>query len=230
MNLVKKYWSGKTENQLIIERTDQPIKHRMTAKEGWKDLLRRCPDLAVTVKHQKRQRLLHRVSAVAACLVIGVSIFLAFSIYSKPKIVPGPISQQVTLVPKPSVKIELVSKDGNTLILANQQIASSEGTVQFESENCVVNVAAGQKSKIIGRSAPSISISCNTVELTAWATGYKPVPVLAQSESNTDLWYLPLPLGMEPIILEETDYDHWVEQKRDWFKQEFPWIFQLREA
>ena len=39
-----------------------------------------------------------------------------------------------------------------------------------------------------------------------------------------------LSLRKEPIVLEETDYDHWVEQKRDWFKQEFLWIFQLKEA
>ena len=315
MNLVKKYWSGKTENQLIIERTNKPIEHRMTAKEGWKDLLQRCPDLAVTVKYQKRQRLLQRVSAVAACLVIGVSIFLAFSIYSKPEIVPKSTHQQVALASKPSVRIELISKNGNILIPANRQIvtndelktliingkhrlmmntntvlaveplvehsnigcqvklasgqiythvqhdgnpfivetsnaksvitgttfdvkatedsttlAVSEGTVQFESENGIVNVTAGQKSKILGQSAPSIPLSCNTAELTAWATGYKPGPALVQVESNTDPWYLPLPLGKEPIILEETDYDHWVEQNRDWFKQEFPWIFQLKDA
>jgi len=315
MNLVKKYWSGKTENQLIIERTDQPIECRMTAKEGWKDLLRRYPDLALTVKNQKRQRLLHRISAVAACFIIGTSIFLTFSIYSKTKIAPEPIPHQATLAPKTSVRIELVSKDDNILIPVKQQIASgdelktlvingkhrlmmntntllaveplvehsnvgclvrldlgqiyahvenddnpfivetsnaksvitgttfdvkttnnsttlvvSEGTVQFESENGVVNVAAGQTSKIIGQSTPSIPLSCNTAELTAWATGYKPRPVLAQAESNTDPWYLPFPLAREPIILEETDYDHWVEEKRDWFKQEFPHVFQLRDA
>jgi len=106
----------------------------------------------------------------------------------------------------------------------------SEGTVQFESQRGVVNVTAGQVSNIVGQSAPSIPLSCNTAELTAWATGYKPGPTLARTESNTDPWYLPLSLIKDPIILEETDYDHWVEQKRDWFKQEFPWIFQLKEA
>jgi len=106
----------------------------------------------------------------------------------------------------------------------------SEGTVQFESESGVVNVAAGQTSKIVGKSAPSIPLSCDTAELTTWATGYKPEPILAQVESNDD-WYLALlSLGKEPIVLEETDYDSWVERKRDWFKREFPWIFQLKDA
>ena len=31
MNLVKKYWSGKTENHPIIESTGQLIEHQMTA-------------------------------------------------------------------------------------------------------------------------------------------------------------------------------------------------------
>ena len=106
----------------------------------------------------------------------------------------------------------------------------TEGTVQFESQEGVVNVTAGQTSEIVGQSTPSIPLSCNTVELTAWATGYKPGPALTQAESNTDLSELPLFFGKEPIVLEETDYGSWVEQKRDWFQQEFPWIFQLKEA
>jgi len=315
MNLVKKYWSGESENQLFVECTEQSTERRMTAKEGWKDLCRCCPDLAVTVKYQKRQQLLHRVSAVAACLIIGVSLFLAFSNYSEPEIASKSTHQQVAFAPKPSVRIELVSKNGNILIPANQQIASnnelntlvingkhrlmmntntvlaieplvelsnigcqvklvsgqiythvehdgnpfivdtahgqavitgttfdvkvtddsttlivSEGTVQFESQDGVVNVTAGQISEITSQSAPSIPLLCNTDKLTTWATGYKPGPALAQAESNTDLWYLSLQLGKEPIVLEETDYESWVEQKRDWFKQEFPWIFPLKEA
>jgi len=299
----------------IVESEKQPTKHRITFEESWDNLLHRYPDLAITAKHQKHQRLLHRVSAVAACLVIGASIFLAFSIYSKPKIASKSASQQVAFAPKPSVKIELVSKNGRTLIPANRQIASnnelktlvidgkhrltmntntvlvveplvehsnigcqvklvsgqiythvqhdgnpfvvdtahgeavitgttfdvkatedsttlvvSEGTVRFKSENGVVNVATGQTSEIVGQSSPSIPLSCNTDELTAWATGYKPGPALAQVKSNTDPWDLPTSLRRDPIVLDETDYDRWVEWERDWFKQEFPWIFQLKEA
>ena len=106
----------------------------------------------------------------------------------------------------------------------------SEGTVQFESQEGVVNVTAGQISEIVGQSAPSIPLSCNTAELTAWTTGYEFGPPLAQTELNTDLLELPLSFGKEPIVLEETECDHWIEQKRNWFKQEFPWIFQLKEA
>ena len=113
--------------------------------------------------------------------------------------------------------------DSTTLVV-------SEGTVKFESESGVVKVAAGQTSKILGYSAPSIPLSCNTVELTAWATGYKAGPALAKTESNPDPWDLPLSFGEKPIVLAETYYKQWVEQNRDWFKKDFPWIFELKDA
>lgn len=287
-------------------------------ERSWKRIEARLDDIEAQERQEKHiqfRRLFVRVSAAAACLAIGIFAWITFSIHSTPKNVPKPISQQVALAPKPSVKIELMSKNGNTIIPANQQIAStdelkilvingkhrmmmntntiltvkpfvessnigcvvklasgqiythvqhdgnpflvdtacgrvvitgttfdvtatntsttlvvSEGTVQFESGEDTVKVAAGQISRIVGQSAPSIPLSCNTAELTAWATGYKPEPLLARVESNTDLLELPLSFGEEPIVLEETDYESWVEQKRDWFEQEFLWIFQLREA
>jgi len=106
----------------------------------------------------------------------------------------------------------------------------TEGTVQFKSENGIVEVAAGQTSRIVGQSAPTKPISCNVAELTAWATGYKPKSVLVQAESNTDLWKLPTSLRRDPIVLDKTDYDSWVEWERGWFKKEFFWIFQLKDA
>jgi hypothetical protein len=30
--------------------------------------------------------------------------------------------------------------------------------------------------------------------------------------------------------LDEIDYARWIEQKRDWFRQQFPWIFELQEV
>jgi len=115
------------------------------------------------------------------------------------------------------------TEDSTTLVV-------SEGTVRFESEKGVVNVAAGQKSKIIWQSAPSIPLSCNTAELTAWATGYKPNTALAQAGSDDDDWYLAFSLRKAPIVLAETDYHQWVEEKRQWFKKDFPWIFELKDA
>ena len=31
------------------------------------------------------------------------------------------------------------------------------------------------------------------------------------------------------INKQETDYEHWIQQKRGWFKQNFPWTFQLKD-
>jgi hypothetical protein len=43
----------------------------------------------------------------------------------------------------------------------------------------------------------------------------------------TDLWLT----GMSGLIdLESIDYDEWIEEKREWFKREFPWIFELKDA
>ena len=45
-----------------------------------------------------------------------------------------------------------------------------------------------------------------------------------------DITNLPLFVTPEPVVLESVDYEQWVEQKREWFKQQFPWIFQLKDA
>jgi len=115
------------------------------------------------------------------------------------------------------------TKDDTTLVV-------NEGTVCFESEKGTVNVAAGQKSEIVGQSAPSIPLSCNTYELTAWATGYNPNAALAQDRSDDIDLYLTLSLRTDPIVLVKTDYDYWVNDKRNWFKTNFPWIFELKGA
>lgn len=316
IELAKQYWPINDETAVLIEKAGRNYKPKMTVEEGWKDLCRRCPDLAASTERPKSLQLFLRIGAVAACLVIGILTWMVFSNYSKPQTLPqDSSSQQVASVLEPSVKVELVTNTGNIPIPSDQQITSTsqsktllingkhqmmmntntvltieplakysnigclvkldsgqiythvqhdgnpfavetacgkaiitgttfdikatdtgttlvvtEGTVQFESENGVVNVAAGQKSEIIGQSAPSIPLSSNTADLTAWATGYKPGPASAQAGSNDNDWYLALSLRKEPIVLEETEYANWVEQKRDWFKQEFPWIFKLKDA
>lgn len=286
---------------------------------SWKCIEAKLDEFEAQGRKEKRarfHRLLIRVSAVAACLVIGVFTCMVFSIYSKQKIAPELVSDQAAFIPKQFVKIELLSKDGNILIPAIKQIASndeikvlvingkhfmtmnintvlaveplveqnnigclvklhtgrifahaqhdgnpfivdtihgkavitgttfdievkednttlvvSEGTVKFESENGVVEISAGQKAEIVRQSAPTSPTSCNASELMAWVTGYIPGSILAQTKSDADSWYISsLSLRKEPIVLERTSYDLWIEQSRDWFKQNFPWIFQLKEA
>jgi len=114
--------------------------------------------------------------------------------------------------------------DSTTLVV-------SEGTVRFKSEKGTVKVTAGQTSEIVDQSAPSIPLSCNAIELIAWAKGsYKAGSALAKTELNPDPWNLPLSFEEKLIVLAETDYKQWVEQKREWFKKDFPWIFELKDA
>lgn len=116
---------------------------------------------------------------------------------------------------------------------AGTTLVVTEGTVQFESEQGLVEVAAGQISEIVAQSAPTKPVSCDTTELTAWATGHEIKTVLAKIRSTldaydlTDLW---LSARSGPIDLEAINYENWIEKKRDWFKREFPWIFQLQDA
>ncbi len=314
VGLIKESWSYEEENRVFLKRINHPNHRQEVIDQCWEEFKYRILEFTQLEKEWKYSPLFRHIGAVAACLIIGVSLFLVFSIYSKPKNVSESTSHKLASDPKPSVKIELISENGGTLIPANQQIASvnelktliingkhrmvmnrntvvaveplvensnmgclvkltsgqvytyvehdtnpflvetahgkavitgttfdisvtdenttlvvSEGTVEFESEQGVVKVSAGQISEIVGQSAPSIPLLCNTAELTAWATGYKAEPLLAQA-TNTDPWELSVSFGKEPIVLEVTDYDHWIEQKREWFRQNFPWIFKLKEA
>ena len=316
MAVVKEHWGPISKDTLeLIEKAGKAYKPKMTVEEGWQELCRRCPDLAENAEKPKKHQLLLRIGAAAACLAVGLLAWITFSIYSKPQVAPKAITRQAAFSPKASVTIELVSKNGNILIPANQQIASngelktiiingrhqlmmntntvliveplvensnigcqvklvsgriytnvlhdgnpfivdtahgqavitgtafdvkvtdgsttlivSEGTVQFGSKEGIVNVAAGQISKIAGQFAPSIPASCNTVELTAWATGYKGETVLAQGESDSGtLDELPWPAAGS-IDLERTDYGCWIREKRNWFRLQFPHVFQLKDA
>jgi ferric-dicitrate binding protein FerR (iron transport regulator) len=112
-------------------------------------------------------------------------------------------------------------------------LAVSEGTVRFESEKGFVQVKSGQLSRITGQSAPTEPEFCSAVELTAWAIGHEIETASARfgpvsdDYDLSDLW---LSASSGPIDLETIDYDSWVEEKRDWFKREFPWIFQFKNA
>jgi hypothetical protein len=119
-----------------------------------------------------------------------------------------------------------VADNGTTLVVI-------EGTVRFESQEGFVEVTAGQISEIVGHLTPTKPISCNAAKLTAWAIDYESTGTLAHVETVTetyDITDLPLFVTREPIDHESISYERWIEQKREWFKQQFPWIFQLKEA
>jgi len=315
--VVRKYWPIGENALVLMKKSNQTATSRMTVEQGWQDLARRCPDLAQLVKHRKRLRLFYRVSAVAACLVIGVLVWRTSSFYSAPESAAKHPAKQVALESKPSVRVELESKNGRHTIGAKQKIHSadelktlvingkhrlimntntiltiepllenvnigclvkldsgriyahvehdgnpfvvdtargdavitgttfdvkvtddsttlvvSEGTVQFGLEKGIVKVPAGRISEIIGQTAPSNPISCNVAALTAWATGYKAEPGLTEGEScfNTSEFQWLWPIERVSTGLGEIDYNCWLKKKRNWFRMEFPWIFQLQSA
>ena len=110
------------------------------------------------------------------------------------------------------------------------ELIVKEGTVKFENKNGGVTVKAGQKSVLTANTKPTLPALYDANTLNVWATGYKPNVASTQVKSNADDWYLALSLRKDPIILAETDYHQWVEEKRRWFKQNFPWIFELKDA
>ena len=41
---------------------------------------------------------------------------------------------------------------------------------------------------------------------------------------------MPASFPGRPILLAAINYDEWIEEKREWFKGQFPWIFELQSA
>jgi len=319
IELVEYHRTGLVNNGIFSEPVEEYVERELTDEENLQEIWDKAKRGESRRRHNRNvEQVKHFVKAsatIVVCLITGIFTWLAFSVHPKPLIPQKSAPQHVAFVSKPSVKIELVTKNGNILVPAKQQIASndelktliidgkhrlvmnsnttlaveplvehsnigclvklasgriythvehdgnpfavhtahskavitgttfdikttdtrttlvvSEGTVQFESVNGLVKVAAGQTSEIVGQSVPTRPISCNAVELTAWAIGYKHKPAVVQVESSRDSWELPTSLRIEPIVLVETDYDRWVERELYWFKREFSWIFQLKDA
>lgn len=78
ISLVKRYWIVSEDTLALIEKANQSNKPRMTVEEGWKDLCRRCPDLAKSKEKSKSLQLFPRIGAFAACLVIGILTWMVF--------------------------------------------------------------------------------------------------------------------------------------------------------
>jgi ferric-dicitrate binding protein FerR (iron transport regulator) len=120
----------------------------------------------------------------------------------------------------------MTTSAGTTLVVV-------EGSVKFESKRGSAQVTTGQVSKIAPNSAPTSPVLCKTAEMTAWATAHELEPVLAKIQSISDgydLTNLGLGIVSGPIELEIINYEDWIDEKRAWFKREFPHIFQLQKA
>jgi ferric-dicitrate binding protein FerR (iron transport regulator) len=115
-------------------------------------------------------------------------------------------------------------------------LAVVEGSVRFESAAGHVQVVAGQSSTSTAMSAaPSVPVWCDAAALTAWV---RPDQGTVQAVENTPpddstLDDLSVTLSSRVEVqadLDALDYRQWVEQKRDWFRQQFPWVFALQKA
>jgi ferric-dicitrate binding protein FerR (iron transport regulator) len=125
---------------------------------------------------------------------------------------------------------------------AGTSLVVAEGSVRFEAleggpgTGLMVQVAAGQQSTITAAlRLPSPPTACDAAALTAWAgtSQSKPRAPADALANDSHRWELPLPAA--PWAEVQTDPDQidaaaWIEQNREWFRQQFPWIFELREA
>ncbi|MHC4739941.1 MAG: FecR domain-containing protein [Planctomycetota bacterium] len=176
VSLIRKYRPLIENVPALIEERHPPANLYMTVEEGWRDLCRRCPDLAEDPKRQKYLRLFYKISAAAACLLIGISAWLMFSPDSKPEIKQKVISQQgafdsfltvelvsdnsKTTIP-PGQKLETSANELKTLIIDNKhQIVMNADTVLTirplnvdKNYGCTVELASGQLYSQVKRNA-----------------------------------------------------------------------------
>ncbi len=119
---------------------------------------------------------------------------------------------------------------------AGMTLAVVEGSVRFESAGGHVQVVAEQSSTIAATSAvPSTPARCDAGALTAWAKAGPNTTKTAQNtpadHSSLDDLFATLSAQVEvQADLDKLDYRQWVEQKRGWFRQQFPWVFALQKA
>jgi ferric-dicitrate binding protein FerR (iron transport regulator) len=99
-----------------------------------------------------------------------------------------------------------------------------------------VQVKAGQQSTITAASrTPSPPTACDVAALTAWARRNPGGFGASPDALANDLRHWDLPLPAAPWIEVQTDPQEidgavWINENRDWFQRQFPWIFALRDA
>ncbi len=130
------------------------------------------------------------------------------------------------------------TQGSTTLVVAEGSVRFEAGQgVSFETsrEERAVHVVAGQRSVITTIPAtPSYPAACDVAALTAWASpahrGRQVAQDLRTNDFLLDDSLLPSLRMAGPPDLEGIDYGQWIEQERDWFKVQFPWVFELKGA
>jgi ferric-dicitrate binding protein FerR (iron transport regulator) len=116
---------------------------------------------------------------------------------------------------------------------AQTSLIVSQGSVKLGSESGYVDVTTGHLSKIRSDSIPTKPQICNVAGLTSWAMPAQIDLNLAKAVPEWDSYDFKEIYNstlVSPPDLESIDYSTWIKENQDWFKQAFPWIFQLKEA
>jgi ferric-dicitrate binding protein FerR (iron transport regulator) len=159
----------KAEFAAALESLEDKANQQQELERSWRCIEAKIDKLEAAEKREKRarvRRILVKVSAAAACLVIGVLIWHALPDSIAPD---EPLAHNASSDPSSLLKIELISRTGNAEVAAGQQISTSaeqlrtltingrhrlvlngETSVSIEplSENnrpgCIVKLASGQ--------------------------------------------------------------------------------------
>ena len=111
-----------------------------------------------------------------------------------------------------------------------------EGAVRFESDNGHVQVNTSHRSTLGPQFGPTEPVACNTTSVIAWAAQNEGSTTVVDSFPGHELPKLLEELTLSasypgrPLDLETLDYDQWIEGKREWFRGQFPWVFELQKA
>jgi len=108
------------------------------------------------------------------------------------------------------------------------KLAVGNGQVRFESEKGAVQVQAGYMSEIIGPSVPARPVRCDIAAVIAWSAEQQMKFSRPSHGPDSDWpWFSPVP---DSVDLYGIEYNPWIEENKDWFRCEFPWIFKLQNA
>jgi len=114
------------------------------------------------------------------------------------------------------------------------QLALADGSVRFSAAGTSVTVRTGQVSTVAAGSRPTRPISVDTASMTAWAREKMVRDTVARRSPDLDTAFMDslienmkYPDPPDPANLE---YAAWRDENREWFRQQFPWIFKAQEA
>ena len=119
--------------------------------------------------------------------------------------------------------------DQTDLVLVKGSVRFS----QIDKVNQYLDVSAGHCSSISGGAAPTVPGRIDAAAATSWARDFIMRNTLAHVrpgldedflDSICDSW-----MRASPPKLAEIDYRQWLEEHREWFGREFPWIFKVQE-